>query len=99
MPPEIPERVAVVEDRQEHYSEAVRELRREMILLRQQLDAFVRDASPIIEAVRAQQSAKAKFWNAVSIKVAEYSIVAILVWVARGAYMQAADEVAKHIQK
>ena len=98
MPAEVPERVAVVESQQAHYAQDLNELKREMVLLRAQLDEFVRDASPIIQAVRDQQVAKAKLWNAVATKVAEYSIVAVLAWLARGMYLQINTDVAQHIE-
>jgi hypothetical protein len=99
MPAEVPERVAVMESQQAHYDRDLGELKREMVLLRQQLDAFVRDATPIINAVREQQAAKAKLWNAVAIKVAEYSIVAVLAWFIRGVYLQASTEVAHQVER
>lgn len=98
MPAEVPERVAVVETQQQHIADELREVKREMVLVRQQLDEFVRDALPVIKAVREQQQAKAKAWNAIAMKFTEVSIVAILGWIARGVYLQATQDVAHQVE-
>ena len=98
MPAEAIERLAVVESQQGHYADDVQELKREMSLLRQQLDAFVRDATPVLSAFKSQQEAKARVLNAVAIKLAEWSIVGLLVYLANGALDRMTADVAHHIE-
>ena len=98
MPAEAIERLAVIESQQGHYADDVQELKREMSLLRQQLDAFVRDATPVLNAFKQQQEAKARVLNAVAIKLAEWSIVGLLVYLANGALDRMTADVAHHVE-
>lgn len=98
MPAEAAERIAVVESQQAHYVDDLRELKLEMSLLREQLDVFVRDATPVLTAFKAQQEAKARVLNAVAIKLAEWSIVGLLVYLAAGAVDRLSADVAHHIE-
>ena len=98
MPAEAIERLAVVESQQGHYSDDVQELKREMVLLRQQLDSFVRDATPVLNAFKAQQEAKTRVLNAVAVKLAEWSIVGLLVYLANGALDRITTDVAHHVE-
>ncbi len=98
MPAEAAERIAVVESQQAHDANDLRELKLEMSLLREQLDVFVRDATPVLTAFKAQQEAKARMLNAVAIKLAEWSIVGLLVYLAAGAVDRLSADVANHIE-
>lgn len=98
MPAEAAERIAVVESQQAHDANDLRELKLEMSLLREQLDVFVRDATPVLTTFKAQQEAKARVLNAVAIKLAEWSIVGLLVYLAAGAVDRLSADVANHIE-
>lgn len=98
MPAEAAERIAVVESQQAHDANDLRELKLEMSLLREQLDVFVRDATPVLTTFKAQQEAKARMLNAVAIKLAEWSIVGLLVYLAAGAVDRLSADVANHIE-
>lgn len=98
MPTEAAERIAVVESQQAHYADDLRELKLEMSLLREQLDVFVRDATPVLTAFKAQQEAKARVLNAVAIKLAEWSIVGLLVYLAAGAVDRLSADVAHRVE-
>jgi hypothetical protein len=98
MPAEAIERLAVVESQQGHYADDVQELKREMVLLRQQLDSFVRDATPVLNAFKAQQEAKTRVLNAVAVKLAEWSIVGLLVYLANGALDRITTDVAHRVE-
>lgn len=98
MPAEAAERIAVVESQQAHDADDLRELKLEMSLLREQLDVFVRDATPVLNAFKAQQEAKARVLNAVAIKLAEWSIVGLLVYLVNGALDRITTDVAHRVE-
>lgn len=98
MPAEAAARIAVVESQQAHYADDLRELKLEMSLLREQLDVFVRDATPVLTAFKAQQEAKTRVLNAVAVKLAEWSIVGLLVYLANGALDRITTDVAHRVE-